>query len=111
MNKKELNKITKFLENNDFGVSSNTKQGNEYVIEFGQYTPLGEDWYVCVFYDGTFNNFKDKVTECYENFDVDEEVEGWVEHRGKNGVPSSIKDLIEDAEWKEEQLKELSENL
>ena len=111
MNKKELNKITKALENNEFSVSSNTKQGEEFVIEFGQYTPLGEDWTICVFYDGSYNSFRDKVNERYDGFDVDEEAEIWIESRGKNGTPSSIKDLIEDAEWKQEQLKELSESL
>ena len=49
--KKELNKITKVLEDNNFSISSNEKQDNEYIIEFGQYTPLGEDWGVCLFYN------------------------------------------------------------
>lgn len=111
MIKKELNKITKVLEDKYFDISSNTKQGDEYVIDFGQCTPLGEDWYVCLFYNGTYNNFKEKLTEYSENFDIDEEVEPWIENRGKNGTPSSIKGLVEDAEWKQEQLKELSESL
>lgn len=111
MNKKELNKITKVLEKLDFNISSNTKQGDDFVIEFGQYTPEGEDWSVCLFYDGSYNNFKEKLTEYSENFDVDEEVELWIEGRGKNGVPNSIKALVEDAEWKQKQLKELSEVL
>lgn len=107
----EIKKITKILENKDFSVSSNTKQGNDYVIEFGQYTPLGEDWFVVLFYNGTYNNFKDSLIEYYNNFDIDEEAEIWVNNRGKNGVPNSIKDLVEDAEWKQEQLKQLSESL
>lgn len=31
-------------------------------------------------------------------FDVDEHVELWIENRGKNGVPSTARELIEDAE-------------
>ena len=111
MNKEELNKITKVLEEKEFSISSNSIQDNEYVIEFGQYTPEGEDWFVYLFYDGSYNNFKEKLTEYSENFDVNEEVELWVENRGRNGVPNSIKDLVEDAEWKQQQLKELSESL
>ena len=111
MNKKELNKITEILEKLDFSVSSNEKQGDDFFIEFGQYTPLGEDWSVCTFFDGTYDNFKDKITEYYENFDIDEETEIWIEGRGKNGTPSSIKALVEDAEWKQQQLKELCKSL
>lgn len=111
MNKKELNKITKVLENKDFDILFNERQDDDFVIEFGQYTPLGEDWNVCLFYDGTYNNFKNKLTEYSENFDIDEEAEIWIENRGKNGIPDSIKDLVEDAEWKQKQLKELSEVL
>ena len=38
---------------------------------------------------------------------IDEEVEIWIDIRGTRGVPSSIKSLLEDAEWKLEKLKEL----
>ena len=40
-------------------------------------------------------------------FDVDEEAEKWIDHRGKNGVPSSIKVLVEDQKWKENKLEDL----
>ena len=59
--KKELSKITKVLEDNNFSISSNEKQDSEYIIEFGQYTPLGEDWSVCLFYNGMYNNFVEKL--------------------------------------------------
>lgn len=109
--KQEIKKIEKVLEKFEFEISSNEKQDDDFVIEFGQYTPLGEDWYVCLFYDGSYNNFKEKLTEYAENFDIDEEAEIWIENRGKNGTPNSIKDLVEDAEWKKEKLQELSESL
>ena len=104
----EIEKITEFLETHNFGVSSNNKQDDDYVIEFGQFTPLGEDWYVSLFYDGTLSNFKEKLSEYADNFDIDEEVEPYIENRGNNGVPTSIRALLEDAEWKQQQLKALS---
>lgn len=104
----ELNKkIIDILENNDFTVGEITKQGDDYYIEINQYTPLGEDWWETIWFDGTDDGFIEAVEERYEYFDVDEEAEIWVDSRGKNGVPSSIKALVEDAEWKEKMLREL----
>ena len=41
-------------------------------------------------------------------FDVDEHVELWVNGRGKNGVPSRIRELVEDAEAIDKMLQELA---
>ena len=49
--------------------------------------------------------------ELYENFDVDEHVEPLVEMRGTNGVPSSIKVLVDDAEMIEQKYQDISEGL
>lgn len=104
-------KLIKILENNDFGTGEITKQGNEYYMEINQYTPEGEDWNECIWFDGTDKGFINSLGERVNNFDVDEEAEIWVDSRGKNGVPSSIKALIEDAEWKLEMLKGVFEEL
>jgi hypothetical protein len=107
--KMKLNdKIIEVLETNNFSVYEITKQGDDYYIEISQYTPLGEDWWVTVWFDGTDNGFIESIREIYENFDVDEETEIWIESRGKNGVPNSIKALVEDAEWKQATLGELA---
>lgn len=109
---KKLNKkIIKILENNDFAYGEVTEQDGEYYIELNQYTPEGEDWWETIWFDGTSKGFIEAVQDRAYNFDVDEEAEIYVSMRGQNGVPSSIKALIEDAEWKQETLEDLSRDL
>lgn len=105
------NKIIKTVENNDFSINEITEQGNEFYVEINQHTPCGEDWWETIWFDGTDDGFIKAVREKYRNFDVDDEVEIYIESRGKNGVPSSIRALVEDAEWKEDKLGELAYDL
>lgn len=104
-------KIIEIAENNGFIIHEVEKQGNDFYVEINQGTPLGEDWWETIWFDGTDEGFIKAVRERYNNFDVDEETEIWIESRGKNGVPSSIKALVEDAEWKESMLDKLADEL
>lgn len=109
---KTLNKeITEVLEMHNFYVGEITEQDNGTYIELQQHTPLGEDWWTTIWFDGTNEGFIQGVIECYNSFDVDEEVEPLIEMRGQRGVPRSIRDLVTDAEWKEEKLKQLADDL
>lgn len=105
------NKIIKIVENNDFNMGNVEKQNNSFYVDISQYTPLGEDWYETIWFDGTNKGFIRAVRDNYNSFDVDEEVEIWIENRGKNGVPNSIRALVEDAEWKEAALEKLADEL
>lgn len=100
-----MKNIINILESNDFEIGEITEQGNQYYIDIGQYTPEGEDWSVCIWFDGTRKGFINSLEERVNDFDIDEEVEIFIDHRGQNGIPSSIKALVEDAEWKLETLK------
>ena len=104
-------KVIEIMENNGFTIHEVTKQGNDFYVEINQGTPIGEDWWEVIWFDGTDETFIEAVRERYNNFDVDEETEIWIENRGKRGVPSSIKALVEDAEWKESTLGELVDEL
>lgn len=104
-------KVIEIVENHGFSIHEVEKQGNNFYVEINQGTPLGEDWWETVWFDGTDEGFIKAVRERYNNFDVDEETEIWIENRGKNGVPSSVKALVEDAEWKESTLDELADEL
>lgn len=106
-----IKEIQDKLEEHDWHVSSVDKQNGEYYAEIGKGTPAGEDWWETIWFDGTKNGFAEAVMEAYNDFDVDEAVEIWIEGRGKNGVPSSIRTLVEDAEWKEKALMELGDAL
>lgn len=101
------NKIIKVLEDCDFCVNEVEKQGNDFYVELGQFTPCGEDWWETIWFDGTNKGFIEAVQNRHESFDVNEEVEVWIEHRGKDGIPSSIRKLVEDAEWKESMIEKI----
>lgn len=92
--------VVELLEKHNFNISEIQEQDGEYYVDIGQSTPEGEDWSECIWFDGTTENFIDAVQTLAENFDVDEAVEVWVELRGQRGVPSSIRALVQDAEWK-----------
>lgn len=104
-------KVINVVENKGFSINEVEKQGEDFYVELGQCTPCGEDWWETIWFDGTDDGFIEAVRERYNDFDVDEEAEIWIESRGKNGVPDSIKDLVEDAEWKETMLRELADEL
>lgn len=105
------NTIAEILEYNGFNYNEVTEQDGKYYIELNNNTPLGEDWWLTVWFDGTDKSFVDAIEEITTNFDIDEEVEIWIPLRGKNGVPSSISALVQDAEWKLEQLEYLLSDL
>lgn len=112
MNKIKLNnRIIGIIEDCGFNLEEITKQDDKYYIEIGQYTPLGQDWHELIWFDGTDEGFINGIEERLYSFDIYEEAEVWIEARGTNGVPESIKELVEDQEWKEDKLDELVRDL
>lgn len=83
----------------------------KYDIELETYSPEGEDVIVPLIYDGTEEGFIAAFVEYANDFDVEEHAEMWIESRGKNGVPESIKDLLKDAEWQKNMFLEVVEAL
>lgn len=69
--------------------------------------PAGEDFIFGV----QKGNFVKNVREYADGFDVDEHVELWIEGRGKNGVPATSRELVEDAEAIRDMLNELATSL
>lgn len=62
-------------------------------------------------FDGTASDFVKKFCEAAENYDVDEEVELYVDMRGKNGVPSTVRELLDDMQEAKDTLMEIAEKL
>lgn len=83
-------------------VSSYTDDG---MVEIEKYSPAGENFIICV----EVENFPDAVMKYYEDFDVDEHIEMWVEAKrnGTSEVPS-VRRLAIDGEAIDEMLKELA---
>lgn len=81
-------------------------------VELENYpTPAGGDWIVTFWFDGTARGFKRAIEQYAIYFDIDEDVSLYVDNRGKNGIPSSIEVLLEDAKWKKRELEDLAEDL
>lgn len=99
INKETIRNAIKFC---DFEILIEDKK----CIDLGQYTPLGEDWFESFDWSSA-SKFIASLEERINNFDIDEEASIWIDLRGKNGVPDSIKGLVEDAEWKLGKLKDL----
>lgn len=112
----ELSKrIEELLEKHDFSVCGQityrTYSNDGYDVELETYSPDGEDIIVPLIYDGTEEGFIKAFRRCAEDFDAEEHAEMWIESKGKNGVPNSIKDLLEDAEWIKDTLMKIAEEL
>ena len=112
----ELSKrIEELLEKHDFSVcgeiTERTYNNDGYDVELETYSPEGEDVIVSLIYDGTEEGFIKAFRSYAEDFDAEDHAEMWIECRGKNGVPDSIKDLLEDAEWIKDTLMEIADEL
>lgn len=92
------------LESLDWCICDYTNDGR---VEIENYSPAGEDLIVCV----EVENFPESVYEYARDFDADEHAEMWFGHRGEGGCPSSVRELIDDADAIKEMLEELADKL
>lgn len=85
-------------------------EGNNALVEFWTDT-AGQDIPTEIEFDGTPEDFVKQFTEASDNYDVDEEVELYVNMRGQNGVPNTIRELLDDCEEAKQTLTEIAEAL
>ena len=78
-------------------------------VEFGKYSPAGEDFSFAVWYTHV-SEIPEKVMEYYEGFDPEYHALLWADSAGRNGVPR-LRELIEDADAIEEMIRELASAL
>ena len=85
--------------------------GNQ--IRFAKYSPAGEDFSFGVDDTGDCAAIVREVREYASNFDVDEHVEMWIgaRHAGVGGIPSTIRELCDDADAIKEMVQELADRL
>lgn len=89
----------------------NETKGNCYVeVEIENWSPAGEDLPETIFIEEG-ETFAHAVRKWANSFDIDDHVELWAECRGTRGVPSSIRELLDDAEAIQEMFNDLAEAL
>ena len=105
-----LNKMFEAIENMDWNTHfSENQTESEIEIELENWSPAGENIIETIRFDNTPDGLIKALKENAESFDVDEHVELWIEGRGKNGVPDTARELVEDAEAIKEMLDDLYE--
>ena len=62
-------------------------------------------------FDGTVEDFVKQFSKCADNYNVDEEVELYVGMRGKNGVPETVRGLLDDCQEAKDTLMEIADKL
>lgn len=104
-------KIMDVLEEHDATVS-HTQQGDDHIASVYFYSPAGEDFGIDVWYNGEQEDFIRAFAEAAHDFDADEHAEMWVNARGTVcGVPSSIRELIDDADAIRKELMDIAADL
>jgi len=82
----------------------------EALIEFWTHT-AGQDIPTEFDYNGSPEDFVKQFIEKAENYDVDEEVELFVNMRGKDGVPNTVRKLLDDCQEAKDILMEIARKL
>ena len=80
------------------------------LVEFWTDT-AGQDIPTEFSFNGTAEDFVKQFTRCAENYDVDTEVEVYVDMRGKNGVPDTVRELLDDCQEAKDTLMMIAEVL
>ena len=106
---KELEKFLEKAEGLDWSYNLYKEDDNCTCVEMEKYSPLGEDFSMTIYFDkeDSVNTFMDGLKEYYLAFDPEDHAAMWIENRGKNGTPDSIRDLLDDAENIKEMIDEL----
>ena len=81
-------------------------EGDQYLIS--KYSPAGEDFGFTI-EKGTSEEMSERIIDYVNDFDADEHAKMWIDNRQTNGVPQSIRDLIDDADAIKEMLLELQD--
>jgi len=108
-------KLLNYLDEHDVKIVGEFDDGagfSEYEksIDLEFYSDAGEDFVFTVSYTDD-KSFVEDFAAYTENFDVEDHAELWIDHRGKNGCPETLKELLEDARGIREYLEDLSNGL
>lgn len=112
---KELQRLLDKAEDLDWSCSVYVEPGrnSRTYVEMEKYSPAGEDFSMVIDFDADDQaaSFLRKLWNYTDNFDVDEHVEMWLPSMGEGGCPSTIKELLKDAEAIARMIKDLHKEL
>ena len=108
---KSFNEIEYVLNSEDFYIVGRGKQDGEHYAEIETYSPAGEDVIVTIWHNGTPKSFIEAFRAYAEDFDAEEHAALWIDSRGKNGVPATLRELLDDADAIEGMLLEMARKL
>lgn len=92
------NELLEVLDKHDMHIICISVDNGQFNADVEFFSPAGEDVIRYICFDGSKEGFVRGFETAADDFDADENAAMWVESRGQNGVPSSIRVLIEDAE-------------
>lgn len=94
-------KIEKVLEKNGIQKNGFYKRKSDAwcEIELKKYSPANEELLIDLCYDGTEKSFITAFSSYANDFDVDEHVKMWIDDMGNDGVPETVRELLNDSEW------------
>ena len=91
------------------GLGWSIYEGNGH-YNISKYSNLGEDFSFSIFAEDEKHEIREILDFCYD-FDYEDHASYYIENRGKNGIPSSIRALLDDAEEIAEDLEKLADEL
>lgn len=94
----------------DFNLRYDISDNTYALVEFWTDT-AGQDIIVELSYNGTPDDFILEFSDHADSYDVDEEVELYVSMRGKNGVPETVRELLDDCQEAKDTLMNISDRL
>lgn len=90
------------------------EQNDRTYVEMGKHSLAGEDFSMIIDFDAEnqCSSFRDSLESYYEDFDIDEHIEMWVEAKknGVSGVPS-IREIVDDVREIDAMILKLSQTL
>lgn len=108
-----MKRIEKVLEDLDISYKyykNKDREGWYGLVEFWTDTS-GHDIPIEFDFNGTAKDFVKEFCEAAENYDVDEEIEVFIGMRGKNGVPNTVRELLDDCQEAKDTLMKIAEKL
>lgn len=92
-----IKRFTELLEDNDMRFQIIERNGGILCAEIEFTSKAGEDVIEALYF--TPETIVDDFYRLSREFDADEHAATYVNSRGQNGIPDSIRELIDDADW------------